>query len=276
MPLAFSQFSIFYDHRSSQRLLPLTVPSPSEPQRADFPTSLPSFCCLLLLSSHLLPPAHGPFAAPLCLHGAPSPAVPRAGTGFGISGIIPAFPRGCAEGEEKSPSSAEAPGVPAPTGHRGHLCPAPGDTARAVPGLLQGLGTRVPAQSREDTRMPGIQCSGQTDGQVDAQLQRPKTSLSCSSRSSTRQGRDCPVTAHFGHHVEKWEALVYLFPIPTSTPSLPSFGGSAAQQGLHCQAAPRTLRVLCQPLPCSSPLKTGRHVLHFSGMRSPTGANYNS
>lgn len=90
------------------------------------------------------------------------------------------------------------------------------------------------------------------------------------------QGENCPVTAHFGHHVERWEALVYLFPIPSNSPSLPSFGESAAQQRLHPQVAPCTLRVLGHPLPCSSPLQTGRCVLHFSSTRSPTGANYNS
>lgn len=52
------------------------------------------------------------------------------------------------------------------------------------------------------------------------------------------QGENCPVTAHFGHHVERWKALVYLFPIPSNSPSLPSFGESAAQQRLHPQVAP--------------------------------------
>lgn len=45
------------------------------------------------------------------------------------------------------------------------------------------------------------------------------------------QGKDCPITALFGHHVERWETLVYLFAIPSKTRSLPSFGGSTARPG---------------------------------------------
>lgn len=90
------------------------------------------------------------------------------------------------------------------------------------------------------------------------------------------QGKDCPITARFGHHVGRREALVYVFQIPPNTRILPSFGGSTARQSLHRRVAPRTPRVLGHPLPCSSSLQTGSHVLHFSGTRSPTGANYNS
>lgn len=104
--------------------------------------------------------------------------------------------------------------------------PFPGDE----PGLLEELGTtpapRMLHRAEEHcTSMPSTRCSGQTDGQMDAQVQHPKISLSCSSRSS---GRACAlagtISARFGHHVGRWEALVYLFQIPQIPPVFPPLG----------------------------------------------------
>lgn len=141
----------------------LAVPSPllrralPEPSAvADFPTSLPSFCRLPLLSSHLLPPAHGPCAAPLCGRGAPSPAVPAR---RGLCGDHPALSARMRRGRGKKRPPRQGAEVTSalPLGTWLGLCR----------GLLEGLGTALRMLHRAEqghTPVPGSQCSGQTDG----------------------------------------------------------------------------------------------------------------
>lgn len=60
-------------------------------------------------------------------------------------------------------------------------------------------------------------------------------------------------------------------PNPSNTPSLPSFGVSAAQRSLLCQVAPCTLRVLGHPLPCSFPCKQGGMCFILAARGVPQG-----
>lgn len=103
------------------------------------------------------------------------------------------------------------------------------------------------------------------------------------------------LTAHFGHHVERWErgdgvkhSLVYshhhppnkcpcpplfqgLCCPPGSAPPGSAPPGSASPGGiLHPRGA------VPRPCPAAPPPQTGRYALCFSSTRSPTGANYNS
>lgn len=132
--------------------------------------------------------------------------------------------------------------------------------------------------------MPGIECSGWADGQMD-RYSTPNPPSSTGRKGSQKahalsraKWRNCCVAAILA--MESWERgdgmnhWLFCFQAPKRPYSSPGpvLPGRVCTAGSH----PAPWGCWAAALPCSSSLQTGRHALRFSRTRRPTGAHYNS